>query len=93
MSDQILRPITTCNPWQKIKLRDKHTGQWQAGYVVIGHDLGIRQKVALSGREVNDFELYKVPGSTVVGMQGQYQNRSGWKFYQIKSTAMVELDI
>ncbi len=91
---QLLRPISTVNPWQKVRMRDKATNTYIPGYVVVGHDIGIRSKSGLLELEAaGQFEFYKLPGCTVVANQGQHRGATGWRFYQVPCGAMVLLDI
>lgn len=83
----ILRPISTVNQWQKIKMRERLPGGrsvWKSGYTVVGHELGIHPTI----RD----KLVPSIGTTVVSGQSWQNARVVTAFFQVVSTTLVEID-
>lgn len=83
----LLRPISTLNPWQKCKLRDRDTGLYVGGYVVVGHDMMVEVSLDNKTHKFSDS-----PGATVVCSERHQNGAKGQLFMTVRSTAMVELD-
>lgn len=92
MSADLLRPLNTLNPWQRIKVRQAN-GSYKPGYVITAHDHGL--KLGLDNRPTI------VPGQlgiTVIAEQVRVRNTITGEmavdtiFFQLPSTALVLLD-
>lgn len=91
----LLVPIASLNPWQRIKMRDKATNLMVGGYTVVAHNKAIAPGIVLESMDLDgmvNYRLTDTPGATVVANQGQHRGATGWRFYTVPSTTLVQLD-
>jgi len=86
----MLRPISTINAMQRIRMFEKTLREYVRGFIVIGHDLGVS--------DVTEYDIIKQSmfckslGTTVVAVMSESKGKQGFMFYQVPSNTMVFLD-
>ena len=91
----LMRPISTVNELQRIKMRDALTHTYLSGFVVVkqGHKLNDTiAQLATGPSEMKEGQMVPAIGCTIVAFQSEYRGKRGWMFYTVPSTAMVILD-